>query len=92
MEHVPETKDGKEPKVKKPHKKTKKTAKGKKKTESNSVYKAGEFLETFKAYVKDMKATGMSHAASLKSWKISDVRTRLLADMPLSEKKQRRFV
>ena len=93
VEHVPETKEGKEPQVNLPNKKIKKKkVKGNKKTESNSVYKAGDFMETFKAYVKDMKATGMSHAASLKSWNTSDVRTRLLADMPLSEKKKRRFV
>ena len=96
MECAPETDDTKEPKVTQSGKKVKKKkVKGEKKiaeSKNASVYKAGDFCETFKAYVKDMKATGMSHAASLKSWNTSDVRARLLADMPLSEKKKRRFV
>ena len=56
-----------------------------------SVYKPGEFDETFRTYVEDMKASGLTHAASLKAWSESDVRKRLLENMPLSEKKTRRF-
>ena len=53
------------------------------------MYKPGEFNETFRTYVKDMKASGLTHAASLKAWSESDVRKRLLENMPLSEERRR---
>ena len=69
-----------------------KVAKNNDTNKGGSVYKPGEFNDTFRTFVKDMKASGLTHAASLKAWSESGVRKRLLENMPLSEKKKRRFV
>lgn len=73
-------------KVSKPHAKVDKDQ-----NKDRFVYKPGQFNETFRTFVKDMKASGLNHAASLKAWSVSDVRKRLLADLPLSEKRRGGF-
>ena len=87
-------KDSAQQQQKKPGKKPGKTEKEKETAPAKGVqvYKPGDFNEIFKSYIKAQKAAGYSHKESLAMWQESSERKRLLEDMPLSEKKKRRFV
>ena len=57
-----------------------------------SCYKAGDFNEKFKEFVKKKKVEGLNHKDAIAAWHVSKVKKRLLEHMPYSEKKKRRFV
>lgn len=52
----------------------------------------GEFSNTMKTFVQGKRDEGFAYKDAMKEWKDSDLRKKLLINMPLSEKKKRRFV
>lgn len=59
---------------------------------ADGTYCAGSFRDTFQKYVAGKKAEGLSYKEAAQSWKESDVRAKLLANLSTSELKKRRFV
>ena len=56
------------------------------------IYKPKEFAEARLNFIKIQRAQGFSFAEASKSWSASEERADLLADMPVSELKRRRFI
>ena len=55
-------------------------------------YKPKEFAEARLNFIKIQRAQGLSFAEASKSWSTSEERADLLADLPVSELKRRRFI
>lgn len=55
------------------------------------VYKAGNYREAMWAFVRQLKSEGCSHSEACNRWKVCDARAELLKNMPLAERKRRRF-
>ena len=56
------------------------------------IYKPKEFAEARLNFIKIQRAQGLSFAEASKSWSTSEERADLLADLPVSELKRRRFI
>ena len=56
------------------------------------LYKPKEFAEARLNFIKIQRAQGLSFAEASKSWSTSEERADLLADLPVSELKRRRFI
>lgn len=52
----------------------------------------GEFSKMMKTFVQGKRDEGFAYKDAMKEWKDSDLRKKLLINMPISEKKKRRFV
>ena len=98
-EYESDVEEGAEPKKgkgKKANKKSvKKGAKKNKPTQKNDagagLYSPGKYSEARKKFIADLRGEGASYASASTAWNSSEERTKLLAGMPASERKRRRF-
>ena len=60
--------------------------------ESDGVYKAKEYSSIRKAFIQDLKSQGFGSSEANEGWNGSEQKRRLLASLPLTELKRRRFV
>lgn len=60
--------------------------------ESDGVYKAKEYSSIRMAFIQDLRSQGFGSSEANEGWNRSEQKRRLLASLPLTELKRRRFV